>query len=252
MTTHRDSIQRGLDACDYFLKTWNSRDPEHWAGSLNFPHVRPSPFGSVTCTRTAEEYISGVNFQEVIDSGWDHSEWDYRSALHASSSKVHVAGQWSRYNAEGEVILTTPIVYIVTNNKGHWGIQSRFGADYVSEDTDTAELQSRGFSLVQDFINQQNLGNRLACAEMLNYPHFTIGAGELGRTESSDEFQLCKTEIIIEGLRVIQSGRHSLNMTIDLTELKNNQTLQGVVHINDRNNHLGVQAWSLLDPNELS
>ena len=246
MKTPEKLEQIGLNAVDYFLETWNSRNPKAWADSLNFPHVRPSPHGPVKVSKTAEDYISGVDFQKTIDSGWDHSEWDYRSVLHASPRKIHVAGQWSRYNTEGEVILTTPIIYVVTRNGNHWGIQSRFGADYIDENLDNTEMQSRGFALIQDFVNQHNLGNQLACAEMLNYPHFTIGIGELTTTENPDGFQLAEMAINIESLQVIQSGEHSLNIMIDLIDLKKNRTLQGVLHINDRNKHLGIQAWSFI------
>ena len=252
MRIAEDLEQTGLDAVDYFLETWNSRNPDRWADSLNFPHVRPSPIGPIRIAETAKDYISGVDFQKTIDSGWDHSEWDYRSVLHVSPRKIHMAGQWSRYNSEGQIILTTPIVYIVTDTGGHWGIQSRFGADYVGEDTDTTELMRRGFELIQNFVNQHNAGNQPACAEMLNYPHFTIGIGELTIMETADNLQLNDSAIKIESLQAIQSGRHSLNFTIELSEIKNNRVLQGVVHVNDRENHLGIQAWSLLDPEEIS
>ena len=246
MTTPEELEGIGLNAVDYFLETWNSRNPENWADSLNFPHVRPSPTGPVRVSKTAKEYISGVDFQKAIDSGWDHSEWDYRSVLHVSPSKIHVAGQWSRYNNKSEVILTTPIVYIVTKDVSHWGIQSRFGADYTDETADNTELESRGVALIQDFVNQHNAGNQLACAKMLNYPHFKIGIGELTVTKTSGEFQINEMATSIASLQVIQSGKQSLNVMIDLNDLKNDQVLQGVLHINNRNNHLGIQAWSFI------
>ena len=34
---------QALQALDRYLETWNSRDAERWATSLNFPHVRPGP-----------------------------------------------------------------------------------------------------------------------------------------------------------------------------------------------------------------
>ena len=254
MTIAEDLEQTGLNAVDYFLETWNSRNPERWADSLNFPHVRPSPIGPVRVAKTVTDYISGVNFQRTIDTGWDHSEWDYRSVLQVSPRKIHVAGQWSRYNRDGKVILTTPIVYIVTDDEGHWGIQSRFGSDYAGEDMDTTELMSRGLALVQDFVNQHNTRNQAACAEMLNYPHFTIGIGELAITEEPHDLLLNDTTMKIESLQAIQTGRHSINVAVDL-ELagsQSNRRLQGVVHVNDRNNHLGIQAWSLLEPDTVN
>jgi hypothetical protein len=126
--------QIGLDAVDRFISTFNTRDSQLWADSLNFPHVRPAPGMDTRVIPDAETYINGFDYQRIIDTGWDHSEWDYKQCLQVSDDKIHVAGQWSRYNKTGDKILTTPIIYIVTCIDDKWGIQSRFAADYVDED----------------------------------------------------------------------------------------------------------------------
>ncbi|MBT4494393.1 MAG: hypothetical protein HOC70_14215 [Gammaproteobacteria bacterium] len=251
---NEDLEQIGIDAVDRFLETWNSRDPKRWAGSLNFPHVRPSPLGEVNLASTAADYIADVDFQKVIDTGWDHSEWDYKQVLHVSPSKIHVVGQWGRYNTAGERILTTPVVYICTCDDGFWGIQSRFGADYVDEDTDTTELMTRGLNLIQDFANQHNAGKDDVCAEMLNYPHFVIGAGDLAMAEVPEDFTVGDFSMRLDSLQALQTGQHSINAAVEITvsDSDGSRGLQGVVHINNRDGHLGIQAWSFLDPNEES
>lgn len=250
--------QAGLDAVNKFLDTWNGRDPNAWAASLNYPHVRPSPFGPVRVAQTKEDYIAGVDYQRVIDTGWDHSEWDYTQVLHTSPRKVHVAGQWSRYNEHGDVILTTPIVYICTLMDGNWGIQSRFGSDYADEDTDSTGFASRGLNLVQDFVTHHGSGSTAACAELLNYPHFDIGIGELNETKQPSEFRLTDVAMSIESLQALQTGLYSMNIGIELNISNGTETqlLQGIIHVNnrkpaeDREPHLGIQAWSILNPNE--
>ena len=247
-----DLEQIGIAAVDRFLETWNSRDPDNWAGSLNFPHVRPSPFGTIDVADTAADYIARVDFQQTIATGWDHSEWDYKHVLHVSPRKIHVAGQWSRYNESGEVILTTPVIYIVTHVNSNWGIQSRFGADYADDDQDTTELMTRGLNLIQDFVNQHNAGNDDVCAEMLNYPHFMVGAGDLAMAENQEDFTIGNFTMKLDSLQALQTGRNSMNASVELTisGAEGDHALQGVVHINNRGGHLGIQAWSLLDPDE--
>jgi hypothetical protein len=247
-----DLEQAGTDAVDRFLNTWNSRDIESWASSLNFPHVRPSPFGPVNVVTTPEDYVAAFDYQSVIESGWDHSEWDYKHVLQISARKIHVAGQWSRYSAAGEVILTTPIVYVCTKIDDRWGIQSRFGADYVDEDSDTTGMMKRGLNLVYDFANHHTSGNREACAELLNYPHFNIGVGEINLTDSPESFQLADIKMSIESLIAIQTGQHSMNAAIELNVSNHEGThlMQGVINVNDRDGHLGIQGWSILNPNE--
>lgn len=245
-----DFEQTGLDAVDKFLDTWNSRDPEAWAGSLKFPHVRPSPFGEIVVAENSTDYIARVDFAATVASGWDHSEWDYKHVLHTSPQKIHVAGQWSRYNETGDIILTTPIIYIVTKSDGAWGIQSRFGADYADEETDTTGLMTRGLNLIQDFVNQHNAGNREVCAEMLNYPHIVVEPGTLALTHGPADFKPGDYQMNIESLQALQTGLHSMNAGIELTLTtdENRVSYQGVVNLTVREHHLGIQAWSFLNP----
>lgn len=246
-----DLEQIGLEAVDKFITTWNSRDAARWATSLHFPHVRPSPIGVIEVAKTAAEYISKVDFDKVVESGWDHSDWDYKHVIHTSINKIHVAGQWSRYNTEGEVFLTTPITYIVTRLDDSWGIQSRFGSDYAG-DEDTSGFENRVFRHLDSFINHLNSRNLPACAEMLNYPHFVIGNGDLLQTLTADEFNPEAATINVDSMMALQAGLHSVNLALDLSVSNTSGTrhLQAVVLVTNRDNHLGIQAWSTLDPTE--
>ena len=241
----------GLKAVDDFITTFNSRDPEAWADTLNFPHVRPSPFGPIKVAESKEVYVSNFDYERVIATGWDHSEWDYKRFLHRSPTKLHVAGQWSRYNGSGDKILSTPIVYIVTLQEGHWGIQSRFGCDYVDEDTDTIGFETRVFRLVETFIGHYNNRNKAACAELLNYPHYRVEVGDLHETSSQDEFQLEDMQINLDSIIGLQTGQYSMNLGVELTlsMAGEKHQRQGIVNVTERDGHLGIQAVSLLDPN---
>ena len=62
----------GRGAAERFVATWNTRDSEQWAGSLNYPHARPSAAGyRVWPTRQA--YVDTADFERVIATGWDHT-----------------------------------------------------------------------------------------------------------------------------------------------------------------------------------
>ncbi|MEX2488945.1 MAG: hypothetical protein WD356_05390 [Pseudomonadales bacterium] len=247
MTENLEQI--GLDAVDKFIETWNSRDAERWADSLNFPHVRPSPFGPIKAAETQDEYVASVDFSRVVETGWDHSEWDYKHVIHTAPDKIHVAGQWSRYTKDGEIILTTPIVYIVTKVNGNWAIQSRFGADYAGDD-DTTGMETRCIKLIDDFVGHFNNKNLKACAELLNYPHYVVGVGELEETQSAETFSLPDGRVMVDSFIALQTGNASMNAALDVTVTneEGNRALQVVVNVTNRNDHLGIQAWSLLDP----
>ncbi|MFN3237151.1 MAG: hypothetical protein ACE37D_08830 [Pseudomonadales bacterium] len=251
MREEKDLTSIGLEAVDRFITTFNSRDVSAWADTLHFPHVRPSPIGPIRSLANKDEYVAAFDFANVIKTGWDHSEWDYKHFLHQSPKKLHVAGQWSRYTSQGEKILSTPIVYIVTWLDGRWGIQSRFGSDYAGDD-DVSGFETRAFRLYETFVSHYNNGHLDACAELLNYPHFRIEPGALNEVRDASEFKKAADHIQIDGMMAVQTGHKSMNLAVDLTLQQSGSSTarQGVINITERDGHLGIQAISLLDPNE--
>ena len=239
----------GLEAVDQFITKFNSRDVDAWADTLHFPHVRPSPFGPIRVLADKTSYVEAFDYGPIIESGWDHSEWDYKQFLHQSSNKLHVAGQWSRYTATGDKILSTPIVYIVTFCDERWAIQSRFGCDYT-EDDDVTGFETRVFRHYETFIAHYNNGNLEAAAELLNYPHFRIEPGNVNEITTPAAFKKGADHIQVDALMAIQTGRRSMNLAVELTLDQGGMKTrrQGVINVTERDNHLGIQAISLLDP----
>ena len=50
-----EAIAGAMAALDEFMTTFNARDPQLWARSLNYPHIRFAS-GTVTVWETAEEF----------------------------------------------------------------------------------------------------------------------------------------------------------------------------------------------------
>lgn len=120
-----EAIAGAMAALDEFMATFNARDPEAWAASLNYPHVRFAS-GTVTVWQTAEEFATGESFERLAAIGWDHSHWLSRDVVLVSSGKVHINTVFQRFNANNEPIGTYESLYIVTKDAdGHWGTQAR-------------------------------------------------------------------------------------------------------------------------------
>lgn len=244
--------QIGLDAVDRFITTFNARDAGLWADSLNFPHVRPAPGMDTMVIPNAETYIRGFDYQRLIDTGWDHSEWDYKQCLHVSDDKIHVAGQWSRYNKAGDKILTTPITYIVTCMDDKWGIQSRFAADYVDDDGDS-ETERPAFKVVEAFVQGYNAGNMKSCATLLSYPHVEIHPGNVTLLDSASDFSMQGPGLMqIDSLIAVQAGNRSVNLAIETTVTNDNgiaSAYQGIIQVIQSNEHPAISAWSFIEKN---
>ncbi|MCH7815574.1 MAG: hypothetical protein IIC60_03280 [Proteobacteria bacterium] len=118
------AIVGAMAALDEFMLSFNARDPQAWAASLNYPHVRFAS-GGVTVWQSAEEFAQTRAFESLSRLGWDHSHWLSRDVTLASPDKVHVATVFQRFNSDNQPIATYQSLYIVTNVDGHWGTQAR-------------------------------------------------------------------------------------------------------------------------------
>jgi Domain of unknown function (DUF4440) len=178
-----------LQALDRYLETWNSREPMRWAGSLHFPHVRPGP-GEFAVSQTADEYARGVNFDQTLSTGWHHSEWDSRRVLQIGLDKVHVSGQWTRYTAEGKTLTGSLITYIVTNQRGRWGVLSRFAAGPTRvEPARTSSNASAALAALKDYFQAWNSHDPAALAASMHFPFVRIADGQIDVAKSAAEFQ---------------------------------------------------------------
>jgi hypothetical protein len=120
-----DAKQHAMHALDEFMETFNARDPEAWAATLNYPHVRFAS-GTVRIHERAEEFAAAMDFDAFAKAyNWDHSEWDSREIIQAGPDKVHIAVTFTRYDPEGNPTKSHNSLYIVTLQDGHWGTQAR-------------------------------------------------------------------------------------------------------------------------------
>ena len=117
----------GLRATEKFMETWNTRDPEAYASSLNYPHARPSgwKFDELRPHRiwqTQDDYVGGVDYARVIATGWESTEFEELRPIHEGDGKAHIAGRWSRVEAKANKIRRNLVTYVATQVDGHWGI----------------------------------------------------------------------------------------------------------------------------------
>jgi hypothetical protein len=118
--------EMALYAMDEFMTGFNAKDPEAWASSLNYPHVRFAG-DTVTVWENAEDFAETAidSFDRLRAAGWDHSVWDSREIVQVSENKVHIVVQFSRFTEKDKRFATFQSLYIVTKKDGHWGTQAR-------------------------------------------------------------------------------------------------------------------------------
>lgn len=117
------------DAYREFFRADSAKEAKAWAAVMKYPHVRVSAIAKPAYYETPEEYAARASWTKREATGWVRSVGVEPVRLHAGADKVHLAGGWTRYNANDEPILSNRVTYVLTRIDGSWGIQARFGTD---------------------------------------------------------------------------------------------------------------------------
>jgi len=109
-----------------FMETFNARDPERWADTLQFPHVRLAS-GTVTVYPDKAEFVAAMDMEAFAanSGGWDHSTWDDMRIIQVSPTKVHIAVVFSRFRADNSLIASFESLYVIEKADGRWGVRAR-------------------------------------------------------------------------------------------------------------------------------
>ncbi|MEX2131544.1 MAG: hypothetical protein WD772_08650 [Pseudohongiellaceae bacterium] len=250
-----------LQAHDLFMETWNTRDSFIWAGSLNYPHVRPSSNPSFDLFMTREDYASNTDFNQTLATGWRYSRWHSREVMQVGKDKVHIAGRWVRFNEQNEPTISSLVTYVITNRDGHWGLQSRFGAGQFTDDRAVvAATTAAARDAVESFFAAFNSHDPQRLASAIHIPHVRISGIDVEYWETLQDFmngtepgrQRTWAETRFENLRVIQASANSANVTLryqrvgaDGTELSEYEAL---FLVTQRDGEWKVQARSVMGP----
>lgn len=211
-----------LQALDRYLETWNSRDPRRWAASLHYPHIRPGP-GAFELSATPEQYAAGVDVAATIKTGWHHSEWTSRRVVQVGLDKVHVTGSWQRYTEDGRALVGSAITYIVTNERGRWGVLSRFAAGPTTTDSAALATSSEAAVVaVRAYAAAWNSHNAQTLAAAQHYPFVRIGDGTVEVSASVEAFlagsepgrQRTWFETRLDRMEAVQASTNGVNVAI--------------------------------------
>lgn len=167
-----------------FLETFNARDGEGWAGVNTWPHARVSaaaPDSSVHWrppTRvfsTTEEYLAEPLWADLEATGWARSDSLPPTIVQSSAIKAHVAGGWTRYDANGAAMAANRVVYVMTRTDDGWGMQAQLKTDSFVDGVDFSAQQQAAVDAIESAL--ELLGSRRveAYAESLAYPFTLVG-----------------------------------------------------------------------------
>lgn len=167
-----------------FLETFNARDAEGWAGVNSWPHARVSaaaPDSSVhwrpptKIFADAEEYLAAPLWDELEATGWARSESAPPQIVQSSDMKAHIAGGWTRYDADGNAMASNRVVYVATKTAEGWGLQAQLKTDSFVEGQDFSAEEQAVLEAVEATLGLLGARDVEAYAEALAYPFTLIG-----------------------------------------------------------------------------
>ena len=119
---YENEIAAAQKVLDAFMTAFNARDTAAMDKTFNFPSVR---FASNNMQIIEAGTLKAERFSQGALAEWDHSAWERRNVIHAGPDKVHFDTRFTRYRKDGSVIGGFDSIYVVTCEKGHWGVKAR-------------------------------------------------------------------------------------------------------------------------------
>ncbi len=170
-----------------FFRADSARDAQAWADVMSYPHVRVAADGRVHHFETAADYAASASWTARAATGWVRSEGVEPERVHACADMVHLAGGWTRYNAEDEAILENRVVYILTRLDGSWGIQARFacGAAFPWRTVD----DPGPVDTVRQYCEALQTGDHDRREDLIRYPLTLVGVGSVRRFGDAAAFR---------------------------------------------------------------
>ena len=111
-------------ACvDAFIDAFNARDAARMDALLHFPHVLFAADELHVWERPNQ--LPPDFFDKLSADGWMRTEPKRKTALAASTRKVHFLVRYVRRRADGSVLTEHENLWIVTRVDGRWGIALR-------------------------------------------------------------------------------------------------------------------------------
>jgi hypothetical protein len=113
-----------MKVLDEWMVAFNKMDMKAWEKTFHFPHDRLAG-GDMKILKKAGEQNGTLIKLYFKTMGWHHSAWNHRRIIHLSETKVHVDTKFTRYREDGSIIGTFESLYVLTYEKGRWGIKLR-------------------------------------------------------------------------------------------------------------------------------
>jgi len=213
-----------------FFDSFNARDLDGWAEVNSYPHARVSAAAADSRVHwrpptrifaDVEEYVSAPIWSELEATGWARTQAVQPQIVQSSPIKAHVAGGWTRYDADETANASNRIVYVMTKMPDGWGIQAQLKTDSFVDGQDFSTEEATALGAVESALTLLVAHNVDAYAEALSYPFTLIGPpGVVISIDSATEMAAAMRSVGDDQLdvpagsaRIVNCGASGANVT---------------------------------------
>ncbi len=109
---------------DEFFTAWNGANNAAMLKTMNLPHAFIVRNGRAAVAKTPERIATDFEAMRKRED-WHHSKYKDLKIIHASPDKVLAQLTFTRHHEDDAIYATVPVLWIITKQNDHWGIQLR-------------------------------------------------------------------------------------------------------------------------------
>ena len=160
-----------------FFETFNARSASGRAGVMSYPHVRVAATRvEPSIQQTAAEFEASASWDQFDRVGWAWTQPITPRVVHSMSDKVHFAGGWTRYRADGSVISRNRLLYIATRMDDGWGIQGALGVEGHLEGAAAQSVHESALTALRTEMQKLEAGDADAWLDCFHLPSVIVFA----------------------------------------------------------------------------
>ena len=214
-----------------FFEADRKKDAVAWAKVNSYPHIRVAATGKIQQYSTESEYAQQASWEERETTGWVQTIGIEPKIIHESADRVHLAGGWTRYNAEHQPILSNRVVYVLSRQRLNWGIQARFacGAAKTWQTGDDQVVVAK----IEDIVQTAQSARSASLQKISNYPFILVESSGLTKIENKQAMLNSPLAGIFQDgihfeIQVLHGGLLGSNLSISI-ELPNRKRRELVI-----------------------
>ena len=171
-----------------FFETFNAKSASGRAAAMSYPHLRVAATRvEPSIQQTAAEFEASASWEPFEQVGWAWTQPITPRVMHRSPDKVHFAGGWTRFRADGSEISQNRLLYIATEMEDGWGIQGAFGVEGHLSGEDAQPAAEAAMALVDRMMSTLAAGDVDAWLDCFHYPNIVVFApGQLEYYETRE------------------------------------------------------------------